>query len=409
MSQLIVVGAGIIGLSSAVFLQQAGFTVTLLDPAQPGTGCSFGNAGHFATEQVFGLAQPALLRQLPAMLLKADSPLSIRAGYLLQAMPWFIRFLANMAPHRRAAIQQALTALNRQSLPSWQLLLQHCQAQPLLQQQGALLVSEQPAARQLQAQYTAYQQAGIAVRLLPQAELLQLEPALSANIACGLEFTEVGHTANPFALCQQLFNTFRQQGGQYLPYKLLRIIPQGQQQRLQTDQGELCCDTLLIAAGAASHRLCHQLGWKVPLEAERGYHLMVNAVPLSRPVSSAERKFIMTPMHSGLRLAGTAEFAGLNATANYRRADMLQHHASALLTAPLAPLDSNSRWCGNRPSLPDSLPVLGACPRHQGIYYNFGHQHLGLTQAAFSAELISQCLQQQATAIDITPFRINRF
>ncbi len=409
MTQVVIAGAGVIGLSSAVFLQNAGFTVTLLDPAAPGSGCSYGNAGHFATEQVFGLAQPALLWQLPAMLLKADSPLRLRAGYLLQAMPWFIRFLANMAPKRRAAIQQALTGLNQHSLSSWQLLLQHCQARSLLQQHGALLVSEQPAARQLAAQYNAYRKAGIDVRLLPKASVQQLEPALNSTIACALDFTEVGHTPDPAAICQHLFNSFIRQGGQYLRHTLQQVVPGGKTQYLQTDQGELRCEKLVIAAGAASHLLCRQLGWKVPLEAERGYHLMVSAVALNRPVSSAERKFIMTPMHSGLRLAGTAEFAGLHSAADYRRADMLQQHAGALLRAPVTPLPVHCRWAGNRPSLPDSLPVLGACPRHKGIYYNFGHQHLGLTQAAFSAELLADCMHRRTTTIDLAPLRIDRF
>lgn len=411
MQQLCIIGGGIVGLSNALFLQQAGFEVLLIDAKGIGQGCSAGNAGHFATEQVFPLAQPVLLSQLPAMLLNPLGPLRIRAGYLLQALPWFARFVANMRKSKRTANQRALSGLNHASLASWQKLLHSCQLSQQIQYRGALLVTENSSMKALQQQYQAYRTAGIDVRWCNQNELLQLEPALATRLNAALDFTEVAHSTDPLQLCQQLYQHFYQLGGHYLQTEVRQILPGRDQQQLVCSDRVVNCQQVIIAAGAHSAKLTRQLGWPVPLEAERGYHLMLEPAELNRPVSSLERKCIMTPMQHGLRVAGTAEFAGLNAQPNYQRATVLQQHAGQLLRqcpAVIEPI-TQAVWAGNRPSLPDSLPVLGPCPRHAGIYYNFGHQHLGLTQAAFSAELITSCLLQQAPALDLTPFRINRF
>ena len=173
----------------------------------------------------------------------------------------------------------------------------------------------------------------------------------------------------------------------------------------------LAFDKAVIAAGAWSKRLLTPLGYKLPLDTERGYHLMLQNHPtMSRPVASFERKMIMTPMAGGLRLAGTVEFAGLYAKSNMQRALMLGSHAENLLQdLHCGDVSEKQCWMGMRPSLPDSLPVIGQAPRHQHIYLALGHQHLGLTQAAITGNLIAQIIQQQPTSIDVAPFCISRF
>lgn len=172
-------------------------------------------------------------------------------------------------------------------------------------------------------------------------------------------------------------------------------------------------DQLVIATGAWSKPLLGSIGYKLPIEAERGYHYQLGqGVHLNRPVASAERKFIITPMSDGLRLAGTVEFSGLNAKPNYRRAMALFNHAKYLLKQMPNELPGDQelyQWQGARPSLPDSLPVIGKAPKHDNIYLALGHQHLGLTQGTITAKLIHQCITKQETDIDISPFAISRF
>jgi D-amino-acid dehydrogenase len=415
-----VIGAGIVGLTTALQLQRAGFSVLLLDAQSPGSGCSRGNAGHFATEQVFPLASSAVLRQLPAMLLDPTGPLRLRASYFLKALPWLLRFVANVRPARQQALQQALSALNAQALPAWQRLLPLAEATDLVQFRGALLVSEQAGLLNLAQTFRQYQDAGIRVNWLEQAALRSREPALGSAVQGAIEFPDVAHTTEPYALCLRLYQQFVALGGEFRQQQVQRIAPfnQGYQLELAPDRalspaepGELKLSVaqLVICAGASSHRLCAELGYQVPLEAERGYHLMTQCRPLQSPVSSLERKFIMTPMQHGLRLAGTVEFAGINSKPDYRRASVLLQHANQLLAEPTSANPALEPWAGNRPSLPDSLPVLGPAPRHAGVYLNFGHQHLGLTWAALTAEITSALLQGQPPGLDLSPYRINRF
>lgn len=419
-AKVAVIGAGIVGLTTALQLQRAGLSVVLLDAQGPGSGCSRGNAGHFATEQVFPLASIAVLRQLPAMLLDPTGPLRLRAGYFFKALPWLLRFVANVRPARQQALQQALSALNAQALPAWQRLLPQAEATDLVTFRGALLVSEQPGLINLAQTFRQYQDAGIMVNWLEQAALRSREPALSTAVQGAIEFPDVAHTVDPYALCLRLHQQFIALGGLFRQQQVQRIRPcnSGYQLDLTTDPkipqsgpGELTLQTskLVICAGAASHQLCAELGYRVPLEAERGYHLMTQSRPLQCPVSSLERKFIMTPMQHGLRLAGTVEFAGINSAPDYRRASVLLQHANQLLAEPTSANPALEPWAGNRPSLPDSLPVLGQAPRHPGIYLNFGHQHLGLTWAALTAELTSALLLGQTPGLHLSPYRIDRF
>lgn len=420
MQLISVIGAGVVGLATAVQLQQAGYQVTLIDKDGPAAGCSSGNAGHFATEQVFPLASFAVLRQLPIMLLNPTGPLRLRAGYLLRALPWLLRFVANVAPGRQQTLQQALSALNQQALPAWQRLLAVAQAEDLVQYRGALLVSEQVSLKKLAATFSQYQQAGVSVRWLEQAALMAREPTLSRKVQGAIEFPDVAHTVDPYALCMRLFAKFQALGGEFRQHEVRRIRAHADGYMLDLAEGtaagysgqmaqQIRTPQLVISAGAWSHQLCRQLGWKVPLEAERGYHLMTQSRPLQCPVSSLERKFIMTPMQQGLRLAGTVEFAGRNSKPDYRRAKVLLRHANQLLAEPTAADPQAEPWAGNRPSLPDSLPVLGACPKHPGVFYNFGHQHLGLTWAACSAEILLATIRGDKPAVAVTPYRINRF
>lgn len=419
-AKVVVIGAGIVGLTTALQLQRAGLSVELLDAQGPGSGCSRGNAGHFATEQVFPLASIAVLRQLPAMLLDPTGPLRLRAGYFFKALPWLLRFVANVRPGRQQALQSALTALNAQALPAWQRLLPQAEASDFVQFRGALLVSEQPGLINLAQTFRQYQDAGISVNWLEQSALQTREPALSTQVKGAIEFPEVAHTTDPYALCLRLYQQFVALGGRFRQQQVQRIRPcnSGYQLELlpepnipQSGPGQLTLQAgkLVICAGAASHQLCADLGYQVPLEAERGYHLMTQSRPLQSPVSSLERKFIMTPMQHGLRLAGTVEFAGLNSAPDYRRASVLLQHANQLLAEPTSANPALEPWAGNRPSLPDSLPVLGAAPRHAGVYLNFGHQHLGLTWAALTAEITSALLLGQTPGLDLSPYRIDRF
>lgn len=419
-----VIGAGIVGVNCALALQMQGYQVTLIDKQGVGEGCSKGNAGHFATEQVFPLAEPALLMQLPKMLFDPLGPVALSPKHFIKAIPWFMQFFNNMRFDKRAKNSSALIALNKEAIEYYKPLLQAAKAQHLLISKGSLLVFEKTAYKGVLAMHKHYQQAGIKVELLNKEQALALEPNLHANINHALFFTEVAHTGDPLAICVVLANYAKTLG---MTYKQLTVDSLAQDKNgvvVSAKNEQLEFDHCVVATGAWSKNLLKGLGYRLPIEAERGYSLSVamkenDSLLLSRPVASAERKFIITPMDNMLRISGTVEYAGLDAKANNKRADMLLKNAEFVITK-LPDLASSrdenyvnkindGRWMGCRPSLPDSLPVICKAPQHHNIFFALGHQHLGLTQGAITGKLIGQLVSGHKTDIDVTPFCISRF
>ncbi len=212
--ELTVLGGGIVGLCCAIAAQKQGFKVSLLDKDEPGRGASFGNAGHFATEQMFPLASFSLVPRLPGMLLDPQGPFRIRPGYFFKALPWFCRFMANMLPAKRRKNGAAIAALNREAIGAMRRLLAQAEASELMCENGSLLLFERDGKAALQ-EYEAYTKAGVAVKLLSGDEVRRLEPSLSGNIKAALFFTEVAHTPSPFELCKRLELHFKALGGRY--------------------------------------------------------------------------------------------------------------------------------------------------------------------------------------------------
>mgnify|MGYP000067764877 CR=1 FL=1 len=408
-----VVGAGIIGINCAVELQSRGYQVTLIDKAAVGEGCSKANAGHFATEQVFPLAEASILWQLPKMLLNPLGPVALSPKHFPKALPWFIKFIANMFQSKRQKNIAALKSINENAIDYYKPLLKTAGAEYLLVEKGSLLVYEQTPLAEIKKQQQAYVKQGVKVKLLDQGQTRLLEPNLHKNIQYSLYFTGVAHTINPLKLSQTLTAYAQSLGCKFESFDVKSLTHHHNHITLSDDEKTLSFDHLVLATGAWSQFLLKQLNYKLPIEAERGYSLDLSEQTkhqLTRPVASAERRFIITPMSHGLRLAGTAEFAGLTEKANMKRTTMLHKNAKFILNELAEiPDEENDGWMGCRPSLPDSLPVICSAPDHKNITLAMGHQHLGLTLGAITGELVGQLISNENTAIDISPFCISRF
>jgi len=405
-----IIGGGIIGLATALTLQARGVKVALLDASEVGKGASFGNAGHIATEQVFPIADASMLRHIPAMLLNPTGPLRLDWRYLPRLMPWAMQLLLNMRPEPFERTHQALLNLNKKSLQAWQDFTTEWQLSTWVQIKGSLLTAEKPgSAAQLAANGQRLNDIGVVNELLTKEALQAREPALEDNQLAALFFPETGHIINLTAVIDQLSRTFRQLGGQVIEHcRVLDATVNDTGISLATSQGEISAVKVMLSAGAYSKALAKKLtGITVPLDTERGYHLMLpkEAARLQIPVSSMDRRFVMTPMQEGLRLAGTVEYAGLEAPANMQRAHMLLQQAQPMLKDTLDASDQVP-WMGFRPSTADSLPVIDKRGR---VFLNFGHQHLGLTQAVVSAQMIAHYYFDEDHDIDPAPYRLSRF
>jgi D-amino-acid dehydrogenase len=387
-----VVGAGIIGVACALRLARQGLHVVVIDQQPPGHGASFGNAGHLATEQVFPIADASILKRLPAMLMDPMGPLRLDWQYLPRALPWFTRLLLNLRPAPFQNTVAGLRALNESSLDAWQRLLADIQRPDLLKVDGSLLVFERHESRQaIQALQARLHQQQVPVDYWQSGAIRETAPQLSEQIQGGLFFPRTGHFIDPYRVVCELVEAAKASGVSFVQQQVQGGYVQEHGVSLITGSAGLTASRVLIACGAHSAKLTAALtGKKVPLDTERGYHLMLpqehDRLPF--PVTSLERKFIMTPMAKGLRLAGTVEFAGLEKPPSMERAWQLHRLSQGLFRKDLS-AEAATPWMGFRPSLPDSLPVIDQVCEGK-VLLAFGHQHLGLTQAAVTAEMVVQ-------------------
>jgi D-amino-acid dehydrogenase len=314
-------------------------------------------------------------------------------------------------PARYRELAQALAALSLPALQHYEPLLAEAGAGDLIQRQGSLYLYETGQGLAAAAEEIALRrELGVTVEMLGPDEIRQFVPGLGLPMAGAMRTPDSAHTVSPLALSQAFARHFQVRGGvvRRAEVRGFEAGPDGPA-ALLTDQGRLPADVVVIAAGAFSRRLTRQLGWDPPLDTERGYHVMLPHADIGLRTSLLlpGRGFAVTPMAGGLRLAGTVEFAGLDAAPNYARADILVRHAQALF--PDLDARDPERWMGYRPSLPDSLPVLGRAPGQRNLYFAFGHGHLGLTQGAVSGRIIADLVAGRAPPVDPAPYRVDRF
>lgn len=409
-TDIIVVGAGIIGVACALQLARQGRRVQLVDRQPPGQGASWGNAGHLATEQVFPIADLSILKRLPRMLLDPMGPLRLDWKYLPQAMPWFTRLLLNLRPAPFQRSVAGLRALNEGSLAAWQRLLGSIGRSELFQQDGSLLVFEREASRKaLAALQARMQQQQVPVDWWSAQDVQAAAPQLNPELLGGLFFPTTGHFIDPYQVLCELFEAAQASGVRFAQAQVDGGQVHSGGVSLASDIGPLHARQVLICCGAHSAQLTAALsGKRVPLDTERGYHLMLPGEHQRLPfaVTSLERKFIMTPMSGGLRLAGTVEFAGLEAPPSMQRAWQLHRLSKGLFLRDLSD-EGATPWMGMRPSLPDSLPVIDRVCEGR-VLLAFGHQHLGLTQAAVTAEYVGRLVERGRTA-ETGAYRLDRF
>ena len=409
-----VVGAGIIGVACALQLARQGRQVVLIDQQAPGMGASYGNAGHLATEQVFPIADLSILKRLPAMLMDPMGPLRLDWKYLPRALPWFAHLLFNLGPTHYQRTVAGIRALNEDSQAAWQRLLHNIGRPGLLREEGSLLVYERANSRAaLETLQRRMQQQNVPLEFWPGDAIRQVAPHLSDRVQGGLFFPGTGHFLDPYQVVCELVDAAKACGVQFLTRQVRNGRVEADGVTLDTDQGAFSARQVLIACGAHSAKLTAALtGKKVPLDTERGYHLMLphERERLPFAVTSLERKFIMTPMAGGLRLAGTVEFAGLERPANMQRAWQLHRLSQGLFRQDLSAQDATP-WMGFRPSLPDSLPIIDRVCEGK-VLLAFGHQHLGLTQAAVTAEWVAQLASTDRRGAELPalgPYRLDRF
>jgi D-amino-acid dehydrogenase len=406
-----IVGAGIVGICAAAYLAEAGHAVTVFDRTGVCEETSSGNAAAFAFSDVLPLAQKGMIRNLPKWLADPLGPLSIPPAYLPKLLPWLWRFWRAGAPRHYEHALAAQAAMMRLAEAEWSGLMQRSGTGTMLREDGSLELYESEAAfRASLPGWAARERFGIAHRHVEGDELAALQPGLSPRFVRGTFVPGWKTVADPKLLGKAVWAYAEKKGARFEKATVKRIGAETSAALLEFGDGSRKrARRLIVAAGAWSHRLAAGLGDHIPLETERGYNttLPAGAFDVKRQLIFSDHGFVITPLSTGLRVGGAVELAGLERPPNFARSKAMLEKARRFL--PGLDPSGGREWMGYRPSLPDSLPVIGRAATALNIVYAFGHGHLGLTQAAATGRLVRDLVTEQAAPIDLSPFSPQRF
>ncbi len=407
----VVVGAGTVGASCAWHLKRRGAQVTLIDSELPGMSTSYGNAGCISPSHVIPFSYPGVGWKVPGWLFDPLGPLKIRWQDLPRLVPWLWRFWRSGTAAGVMRAARAQKALMDRVVTDFDQVLSAIGASDMRRAMGVIVVYDRREHFEAERwQFELLEQLDFEWEYLSPAELRIMVPALDVGTGMAIYLPDWQHVLSPAGVTARIAEACFGAGGEWLQDRVRSVRATEQGVTVGTEGGrELRAEYLVIAAGVWSNALARQLDYTVPVNPKRGYHSMIAqpGVELDYPIESGSRHFVMTPMAEGLRLAGTAEFAALDAPPDYRRARVLREHAQRYL--PGIRFEGVTEWMGQRPMTPDSIPIISGSPGHRNVFYAFGHGHYGLTQGPTTGDIITRLVFGEEPGLDLSPYRFDRF
>lgn len=409
-ADIVVIGAGVVGICVAAYLAEAGRKVTVIDRSGVCEETSSGNAAALAFSDVLPLAQKGMIRQVPKWLADPLGPLSVPPAYLPRLMPWLLRFWRAGRADPGPAIE-AQAALMKLAEAEWMALTARAGARSMLHEEGSLELYEGEAEfRASLPGWAARQKHGIDFRHLMKSEMPDYQPGLAKRFSHATFVPAWKTVGDPQRFARAIWAHAEARGASFLCASVESADRDGPRIGVTLREGSrIECGKLVVAAGAWSHLLARNFGDRIPLETERGYNttLPKGAFEVRRQLIFSSHGFVVTPLDTGIRIGGAVEFGGLKRPPNFARAGAMLKKAQSFL--PGLAVEGGREWMGFRPSLPDSLPAIGRSRASADVFYAFGHGHLGLTQAAATGRLISQLVSGEKPAIPLEPFSPQRF
>ena len=404
-----IIGAGIQGISNALFLQKKGFSVTIFDRDEPGSPtASYGNAGHFSPYASVPINRPDVLSDVPAMLLSSTGPLALKWNYVPKMIPWFLKFIRNCTTNKMMHTAKNMHQILDLALPAYDELFDEIEIEGLVEKKGILYVWNDQNLKSRELEIKVRDELGVDQQRVTPKEIHDLEPNLKPFYHGGIYYRHGRHARNPRKILLKLFELFLSKGGKFLKMDVKNIIFNDEKPVIKVETQSFIFDKIVIACGAFSKKLIDNLDEKIPLDTERGYHVHFKGCDhlLSRPVIFQNRGFGITPMEQGLRVVGTVEFGGLDNSLSKSRVKNLINNAKYMMgDLP----DYEDEWLGFRPTLPDYLPVIGPSKNHKNVFYCFGHHHLGWTLGPISGKIIAGMIAEENTNLNLKAYSSLRF
>lgn len=405
-----VIGAGIQGICSSIYLIKKGFKVTLMDREDPGKhSASYGNAGHFSPYASVPMNRPDILLDIPSMLLKSTGPLALKWNYVPKMIPWFLKFIKNCSSKNMMHTAKYMHQILDLALPAYDELFEDIDIDGLVENKGIIYFWTDKDLKSRELEIRIRNELGVDQQILTPHEIHDLEPHIKQFYHGGILYPNARHARNPQKILLRLFDLFIKKGGAFEKKNVKKInFSPDEKPIIKTELGSYNFDKLVITCGAFSKQLTDQVNEKIPLDTERGYHVHFKNHDhlLSRPVIFLNKGFGITPMEQGLRVVGTVEFGGLKNPISKKRILNLVNNAKYLFPELTTHYDE---WLGFRPTLPDFLPVIGPSRNHKNLFYSFGHHHLGWTLGAISGKIISGIIAKENTNLNLAPYNSLRF
>lgn len=405
-----IIGAGIVGICCALSLQERGVKVRLIDRGDPGQETSFGNAGVISPWSIIPQAMPGIWKSLPKMLFSPDEPLTVRPSFWPRMIPWGVRFLAKSNESSVRAISDAMEILCQPSVTLYRRHLEGTGSEDLVVDSWYVHAFRNAGKANLRdLGFKIRKEKGAELKLITRDQIKEIEPALSSEFNAAILIKSQARARAPGKIAEVLAKKARSQGAEFIRAEITGLQKRNSDWHLTTTDGSITASKLVLAAGVWSADLLKPLGIKMPLVAERGYHVeFANPdVSLNNSVMDVDAKIVASSMLGGIRVAGSAEFGAIDAPRDPRRETLLAKQAQAML--PDLNSSEMTTWMGRRPSFPDSLPALGPITDQPGLYAAFGHSHYGLMMAPKTGELIADLVAGVAPNTDLTPFEPLRF
>lgn len=410
--KIAVLGAGIVGLATTHALMDEGHSVTLIDREGPAAGASRGNAGWIAHTDIDPIASPKMLRQVPQFLADPLGPLTIRREYFFTILPWLMRLIAASRPEKLEASIEALISIQSLAMPAWDRLATRLLLTDKIHKRGTLFAFDNQAAfSRALPHFKRQEAAGIQVEYLDRAAVAALEPGLSEQVVAATYFPASAHVSDPAEITKALYDAARRRNIEHVHGKAIAIDHDDKSVTIRFESREpVHADRVVNALGAWAKPIAASVGDRVPLDTERGYNVSFPGVAgsLKHPVSFQGHGFVASPLASGLRIGGAVEFAGLAATPNHQRTKAMHQKATRFIR-DLPRFETGTLWMGFRPSIPDSLPVIGPSKKSPYVIHAFGHGHYGLTQSVATGRLVADLIAGRNPPIDLSPFSAQRF
>ncbi|MBL9072787.1 FAD-binding oxidoreductase [Tabrizicola sp.] len=407
----VVVGAGIIGTAIAHDLQKRGRQVVLVDRDAPGRGASFGNMASIAVTEFMPSSRPSVWKQIPGWMLDPEGPVRVRPSYMPKLVPWFLRFIAASRPTRLEELEAQGAALCSRALDDTLDLLRETGLSDQISEEGCLsLYADEGEFKADREHIEILERFGFPHEVIGRQAIKALEPELSDRIGMAVLFPQNRSMKDPYKLVLALAERFVALGGRIETGEVAGFVRgEGIREVVLKDGRKLAASEVVICAGAYSAKLAKELGEPIPLETERGYHtqIMAPGITMKHSIIWPAKAFMVTPTAGGIRVGGTVEMAGLDAAPDYGRAKVTVKRAKEAL--PALRCEEFTEWMGHRPALPDTVPILSASAKTKGLFYATGHGHLGLTYAATTARLMGELITGAKPAVDLHPYRVNRF